>query len=310
MRRAAVIALPFLLLLALGLAAWWYWQPADIATLPQSGQVENAAVPPPPAAPPAAPHVAQPGATAAAPPPATAAAARRELLQQRARAGDAVAAAELGSVLAACANYSPMPDENIEEAVVNGFAAGTEPPQINGRAMTPELLIGLFKLSQRDFAQRCADSEGMVAYEDIALALPLLQQAAEAGETRAMVDYAQFAFRGYDGADDMLRNTAEVKARRDRARAYLDRAVAAGDARALLIRADARVRSGLLPPDAVAGYADLYAFTRTAAAADWPPELAGHYLGALAHGLDAAQLAQARARGEAIWRACCAGARP
>ena len=74
----------------------------------------------------------------------------------------------------------------------------------------------------------------------------------------------------------------------------------------LQVRADAYANGTLKPRDDIAAYADMHALARTELGRAWPPRLVELYLQALAAPLDAAQLAQARARGEAVWRECCA----
>lgn len=233
---------------------------------------------------------------------------RRAGLERRATQGDIAAAAELGELLAQCQYYTPMTPEQIEETVVTGMAADVEPPRLGGDLVSPELLMLLMQEGYAELDRRCAGTQSAITAADFPAALEWLRRAAEAGDTGAMVGYAMYSAQdaGVPVESDDPDAAREAQARRQRAGEYLDRAVRAGDTRALQVRADAYANGTLKPRDDIAAYADMYALARTELGRAWPARLVELYLQALAAPLDAAQLAQAQARGDAVWRECCA----
>lgn len=218
------------------------------------------------------------------------------------------AAAELGELLSQCQYYSPMTPEQIEDTIVTGMAADVEPPRLGGQPISPELMLLLMQQGYAELDRRCAGTQNAIRAADFPAAMEWLRRAADAGEAGAMVGYAMFAAveASVAAESDDPDRAREAQARRQRAADYLDRAVRAGDARALQVRADAYANGTLKPRDDIAAYADLHALARTELGRAWPARLVELYLQALAAPLDAAQLAQAQARGDAVWRECCA----
>lgn len=218
------------------------------------------------------------------------------------------AATELGELLAQCQYYSPMTPEQIEDTVVSGMAADVEPPRLGGQPVSPELLMLLMQEGYAELDSRCAGTQNAITAADFPAALEWLRRAAEAGDAGAMVGYAMYSAQDASMAaeSDDPNLAREAQADRQRAADYLDRAVRAGDVRALQVRADAYANGTLKPRDDIAAYADMHALARTELGRAWPARLVELYLQALAAPLDAAQLAQARARGDAVWRECCA----
>lgn len=233
---------------------------------------------------------------------------RRAALERRANQGDMAAAAELGELLSECQYYSPMTPEQIEDTVVTGMAADVEPLQLGGQPVSPELLMLLVQQGYAELGRRCAGTQNSITAADFPIALEWLWRAAEAGDAGAMVSYAMYSAQdaGMAVESDDPNLAREAQARRQRAGEYLDRAVRAGDARALQVRADAYANGTFKPRDDIAAYADMHALARTELGRAWPARLVELYLQALAAPLDAAQLAQAQARGDAVWRECCA----
>jgi TPR repeat protein len=244
----------------------------------------------------------------AAPPGAVDFAERRAGLERRATQGDSAAAAELGGLLAQCQHYTPMTPQQIEDSVVTGMAAEVEPPRLGGDPVSPELLMLLMQEGYAELDRRCAGTQNAITAADFPAALEWLRRAAEAGDTGAMVGYAMYSTQdaGVPAESNDPNAAREAPARRQRAAEYLDRAVRAGDARALQVRSDAYTNGTLKPRDDIAAYADMHALARTELGRAWSSRLIELYLQALAAPLDAAQLAQARARGDAVWRECCA----
>lgn len=272
---------------------------APLRPLPAKSPVPAAATTPAKAA----PAAAAPASTAAA----IAFQQRRSDLERRAAGGDDAAAAELGSLLATCVNYTGGTAEEMEDLVVSGMASGVEAPQLGGKPMTAELLVLLLQSSLREFEARCRGAPGLVKEDEKRAALDYLQRGADAGHVEAMIDYARYAFQDFSGGENMIVQADEVLRRKRLAAAYLEQAVARGAADALQLRAEIRSRGGVLPRDSVAAYADAYAFSLTDQGQAWPARQRELYLAALAQPLDAARLAQARQQGQTLWQRCCGG---
>ncbi|GMV31688.1 MAG: hypothetical protein AMXMBFR59_38130 [Rhodanobacteraceae bacterium] len=229
-------------------------------------------------------------------------AARLARLEHAADRDDMAAAAELGALLALCRDFAPMSAEDVEASIVTGLAADEPPPAIGGKPASAEFLILLLQQAYAELDRQCAGSENLIDDARAQASLAWLQRAAEAGEIAAMTPYARQVLVEQAGEP----GDATAVARRVRALAYLDRAIGAGDAQALLLRSDLHSQGIAVPADAVAAYADLHAFARTDVGRQWPPRLVELYLHALEQPLDAARLAEARRRGDALWQACCA----
>ncbi|TDR43004.1 hypothetical protein DFR29_1078 [Tahibacter aquaticus] len=236
---------------------------------------------------------------------AVAFAQRRSELERSARAGDAIAAAELGGVLATCVNYHGGTVEEIEDLVVNGLATGVEVPVLGGRPISPELLVLVLQDTQRELESRCHGLAGAVTFDDQPAAIAWLQQAADAGRIEAMLDYVRFTYQDFDDGKAMLVHADEVLQRKRRAVTYLAQAIAAGNADALQLRAEIQSEGGVLPRNSPAAYTDAYAYSLTAQGRQWPARQRELYLDALAQPLDAAQREQARQQGLALWQRCC-----
>ena len=264
----------------------------------------------PPAKPPLDAGDAKVPATPAATAPLLDAAARsfaqrRSDLERSARAGDAVAAAELGGLLATCVNYNGGTVEEIEDLVVSGLASGVEVPILGGRPISPELLVLVLQDTQRELESRCSGMAGQVKFADQRAAIALLQQGADAGRVEAMLDYVRFTFQDFEDGKDMLVHADEVLQRKRRAVTYLAQAIAAGSADALQLRAEIQSEGGVLPRNSLAAYADAYAYSLTAQGQQWSARQRELYLDALAQPLTAAQREQARQQGLAQWQRCC-----
>lgn len=259
------------------------------------------------AAEPAQPPPAAAAAAPAAPAQAATFAETRVVLEQRVAAGDAAAAAELGGILATCWRYVPATPAKIEEAVVNGLAGNVEPPRVAGVPVPPELLLLMLQQSQQELARRCANLGTRGEWREMAQAPALLERAADAGQVQAMLDYAQYAFVDYGTSAEMLQDADEVKRRKEKARAFLRQALRRGEARALLLQADAYAAGPLENIDPFAAYAYMSAFFASTAAQEWPPRLRELYLQTVAQRLEPAQIVQARERGLQIYRDFQAG---
>ena len=83
--------------------------------------------------------------------------------------------------------------------------------------------------------ERCAGIDA----DMFASRLDLLEKAANAGNTDAMLDYADWGLQDMGGYDSLLRNFDEVARRRTLAAGFLNRALSLGDCRALGVMAEA-----------------------------------------------------------------------
>lgn len=264
-------------------------------------------------APMAAPAPAAPPAAASSAPPAAATAATADRfaeLERRAAAGDVEAAGELGGIIATCRHYSPIGTQNIEQTVVDGMAAGVDPPLIAGSPVSPELLVLMLQQGQPELDRRCAGIDPHQLSGNRVRVPDLLERAADAGQVQAMLDYPRYAFEGFGGTTRMLAEADEVARRKTKARAYLREASRRGEARALLLLGDAYASGPLEKIDPLLAYAHASAFFQTPAAQEWSPRLRELYLQALAQHLDASRLEQARRQGMQLYRDFQSGISP
>ncbi|MBN8738340.1 MAG: sel1 repeat family protein [Xanthomonadaceae bacterium] len=301
MRRSSVLLAAAGLLLAAAACVWL----AGVRTAPAPAAASPAA--PAPAAPSVPPVAAAASASASA---SNLSADRRADLDRRVAAGDVDAMAELGGIIGVCRHYSPISAQHIEETVVDGMAAGVEPPLIAGKPVSPELLVLMLQQGQPELDRRCAGIDRRQLRDDLDRAPALLERAADAGSVEAMLDYSRYAFAGYGGTDQMLADADEVARRKEKARAYLRESLRRGDARALLLLGDAYASGPLEKIDPLQAYAYASAFFQSPAGQEWSPRLRELYLQALAQQLDAQQLIQARENAAQISRDFQAGTAP
>ncbi|HVH33836.1 MAG TPA: hypothetical protein VM847_06980 [Tahibacter sp.] len=231
-------------------------------------------------------------------------------LERRTAAGDAEAAGELGGIIGTCRHYSPVSTQNIEETVVDGMAAGVDPPLIAGSPVSPELLVLVLQQGQPELDRRCAGIDKDQLSGNLARVPGLLERAADAGQVQAMLDYPRHAFAGFGGTPRMLAEADEVARRKTKARAYLREALRRGEARALLLLGDAYASGPLEKVDPLLAYAHVGAFFQTPAGQEWSPRLRELYLQALAQHLDAPQLERARQQAMQIYRDFQSGTSP
>lgn len=135
--------------------------------------------------------------------------------------------------------------------------------------------------------------------------LDWIDRAAQAGNTAAMRGYARVAARQYYTVDDVRNDLDAAIERRDKSRAYLDEALARGDAQALRDIANAYRDSALptiYPMDPAKAYA--YAYAGTLAGISRGNDL-DRTMEETARLLDGKQLAEAEASGRRIYASCC-----
>ena len=135
-----------------------------------------------------------------------------------------------------------------------------------------------------------------------------MDQVAESGDTSAMRDYARLAIAEYDSVAAVVAGVDTAIARRDKARAYLQRALLLGDREVFLDLADAYFEARdttprLYAPDAFLAYTYAYAGLQAGTpqrgnSLDW-------IVAQSAQSLDAQQLAGAQAKAAQIYEVCC-----
>ncbi|MBX3693518.1 hypothetical protein [Dokdonella sp.] len=98
-----------------------------------------------------------------------------------------------------------------------------------------------FDLIARELERLSAERDRCAGIDDALFAsrINLLERAAKAGNTDAMLDYVDWGLQDIGGYDGVLRNFDEVARRRSLAGGFLNAALAAGDCRALGVLAEA-----------------------------------------------------------------------
>jgi hypothetical protein len=275
---------------------------------------------PPPAA--AAPAIAKaasataPGAPQGAPLPGpdapldAAIVALRPLAEQ----GRTDAMRELGSRLLACRTAHRGSDEDIRRYEIERMLR-LESQLLHGERFVNETDATASTIEQ---AIRIRDQCSHIDELESAHWLDWIQRAADAGDTWAMLSYAQTALADADVQAPLPVDEDEAERRRDRAEDYLQRALQNGNCNALL-DLESHYAQGLQGevPDAASAYAYAYARWRWEGEND-PGRTAqadtgwSDYLATQAQGLDAVQLEAARRQGDGIYTRYCKGhpARP
>lgn len=195
-------------------------------------------------------------------------------LEVRARAGDVRAAYRLGQVISRCREYQPIPGGAFTEMLAQAIAKAGGSMRWGGRRMDdPDVLDALLYGKDRMDAI-CGDVGDLPASVSKGDARAWFELAAEGGHTKAMVDYAAFAFEEFPSEADLLDNAAEVVARRERARGYLRRAFEAGEPEALLALAASHGHNAYLGRNMTDALAYWKAYRRTGEGSQLPQGLA------------------------------------
>jgi TPR repeat protein len=194
--------------------------------------------------------------------------AARVEIERQAAAGDRAAAERLGKVMLTCDGYRDRSPEQIQAEIVDTLARFSASRQ---QALNTTLDAGsLALLLQTQFEKLrevCLGANELHLDATQRLqALAWARQAADAGSTAAMLTYAEHAFDEYSSPVDLIRSAEEVRLRKQVARAYLDRAAAAGDADVFALRASMHEIGGVLEKDPVAAYANYYAYAHSTVA--------------------------------------------
>ncbi len=226
----------------------------------------------------------------------------RPELERRALAGDAIAARRLGMALANCNHYVDLPEDKLENMIVEGAAKGFT-VRDNGRVVPPDELLRRSKLSLEQKRRDCKGVSGLDESDAFGKAFQWIERAAALGDADAEAVYGSLAFTGIDDRNALV----EAETLRDRRRLaidYLQHSLAQGDALALLRMSGQYDGGYLYPPNAEMAYTYLYAYSLTARADEIVPELLDQALSERAAPLDEAARERARAEGQRI-AACC-----
>lgn len=167
------------------------------------------------------------------PPPGTPARDAIRELEPLVEQGRADAAHELAMQLVHCQRARNLgSDDQIRERLLRRFRGrGGQSPSSDAELDTVARELERLS-SERD---RCAGID-----DDLfATRLQLLERAAQAGNTDAMLDYVDWGLQDIAGYDAVLRNFDEVARRRALAAGFLSRALSLGDCRALGVMAEA-----------------------------------------------------------------------
>lgn len=192
-------------------------------------------------------------------------------LRAMAEAGDGRAAYRLAKIRKYCSNWEPMSLDKMRR--IYQLSA------VKQRKVDPEHPLGSFeefrvrfddalKRSTRPVEELCAPLGDIPKQDFRQRYLQWLQMAAAAGNTEAMVEYAHVVVPHYawlDGPDaarttQPLARADDIIRYRDQAVAYLEKALATGEPRALLEYARQYHEGSLFPPDPVRAYAYVLAW--------------------------------------------------
>lgn len=185
-------------------------------------------------------------------------------LEIRARAGDASAAYRLGSVLGRCARYKPVPGGVFTEALARAIAQFGGDIRVGGRRLDDPKVLDLVLHAKQEMDALCDGVGDTAAKAAPGEAFAWIALAASQGHPRAMAEYGEFAFDEFEDDYQLMEHAAEVAERREQARAYLQRALAMGEDRALLGLAAAHGSQPFLGQDMPAALAYFQAYRRTA----------------------------------------------
>lgn len=226
----------------------------------------------------------------------------RAELERRAERGDAQAAARLGRAFALCNGYVPLDDAQLEARVVEATARGVT-LVVDGHALGPDALLARLEADRDQKARDCAHAGGIDEEDPRPLAFHWIERAAALGDADAQALYGSLAFATY-GARSAIVEAEQLRERKQRAREYLERSLARGDALALQQMYLHHARGTLYPEDAETAYRYLYAYSLTPRSIELTPAALTRLLDEAAAPLDDAARERAR-RAARDLAACC-----
>ena len=226
----------------------------------------------------------------------------RPELERRALAGDGVAARRLGFALANCNHYTDIPDDRLENMIVEAAAKG-DTVTANGRDVSPDELLHKLKLSLEQKRRDCKGVSGLDESDGLRKAFQWIERAAALGDADAEAVYGSIAFIGFDDRKALV-EAETLRDRKQLAIDYLQRSLAQGDALALERTSSQYEGGDLYPANPEMAYAYLYAYSLTTRADDIVPQLLDQALSQRAAQLDDDARERARAEGQRL-AACC-----
>jgi TPR repeat protein len=231
----------------------------------------------------------------------------RPELERRALAGDAAAARRLGITLANCNHFVDMPDEKLQDIVVDGAARGFT-MRDGDSVVPPEEILARMRLGMAQKRRDCRGVSGLDEPDAFKQAFKWTERAAALGDADAEATYGTLAFADIDDRDALVK-AETLRERKQLAVDYAKRALAAGDALALARMSGYYLDSPFFPSNPETAYAYLFAYSLTTRAAEIVPELLQRILAEHAATLDAAARERAEAEGARL-AACCDIASP
>lgn len=226
-------------------------------------------------------------------------------LRVLADAGNSEAQIDLSQRLAGCTARALRLYRQTGEFIRRTIAKDRANPEMD-TGLHAVRIQNLQNASDREVAERAA-CEALPA-EVLEAWLDPIDRAAQSGNIYAMRQYAALVVAEYDTRDAIVADVDRAIVRRDKARAYLNRAVSLGEAEALSDLAHAyfdnhESHSQLYAVDSYQAY--MYAYAGSFGERgryrqlDW-------VMGDSAKSLDSSQIADARKQGERLYMACCA----
>jgi hypothetical protein len=276
-------------------------------TVPATPNADSVAAAPAPVEAKTIPHISRTAASSshghALPDPRTPLADAVSTLREYAEAGDTDAAVELSWRLSGCTDVALKRAQELEQSLHDDIER--EP---SDDRFTPEQHAARTENLQRQIDEYASQRKACLDLPADARVgwLEWIDRAAQAGNTAAMRGYARMAIGEYHSTNDVRSDIDAAIERRDKARAYLDKALRLGDAEALRDLADAYRDSAhptIYPLDPSKAYA--YAYAATLAGISRGNDL-DRTMEETARSLDGQQLAEAEAAGRRLYEKCCA----
>lgn len=155
-------------------------------------------------------------------------------LQSRADAGDTEATFELGRLLLGCLHYTEVDAQTLEDELIDAAAADNPFLRAFTGQASNESAIRLLLDVHDGQAQLCEGRELPAQAARLPRGAAALDRAAQSGHAAAQLAWVQAFRQRWSSQDEVVRSAERVRVERDRARAYLQHAVAAKLPEALL----------------------------------------------------------------------------
>lgn len=226
------------------------------------------------------------------------------LLLKAAESGDTTAQMELSTRLSGCTEHALHAADASDESDRDTIEEDKTNENLDDRLRATRAINGQYRIDQHAEAKRACSR---LPADVRAHWLNWIDQAAHAGNTAAMLEYAKMSVAEYDSVGAIVANVDTAIERRDKARAYLLEALQLGEQQSLRELAYGYFeRSDNIPRvfgvDPLQSYAYAYAGTLAGVSnrgdLDW-------VMSKNAESLDARQLAEAQALGHGIYERCC-----